>query len=767
LHDSITRPSSRSQEIHLKHHIVASGTLQWLKNLVSSLQETRRLLSKAGGDLSLEWISVTVVCLIAALPYLASLSGELVWDDRALIVEDPRFHEPDALRQLLMEDFFGNTVEPFRYGYLRPLTSLSYYLTWRVFGPDPLPFRLTNLALHVTVCVLVFVLARRLFPGDYWAAFLAAVIFAVHPVHVESVAWVAGRTDVLSTAFLLPVLLLMRPGAVSPTPGEYVTAALACGLALAAKEVALALPLAMVVFIAFIPTRGTRRKWLIAGGVISAGCLPYLLFRFFVTEVGVRDVLWSVPLAVTILCTFCATFAQYLGHLVWPTMATPYIQNPWRESFVDPLVLVGAVIIVGLLGIAWRIRRKHLELSWIPVLFLVSFAPVANVVRITGPDDMGAPMAQRFLYLPSLPWCVLVGFTASWLLRRLRAGPIKTCVICACVLAVGLYSIQTFRFTAVWSSEKTLFTTMVDQAPTAPLPRTLLGTWYHRDGQFGLAIPELEAALEFLPEQRAGERWASHNNLAGAWLALGYCDRALEHLEFATAAGYPFASLRHNEGLYHLACGSMRDAERCFRQAVELQDWHVSAHHQLALLLLDTNRPAEAVHHLEKALSRQDRRVDLVVALADAVGRTGREEEARRLLLEASELDRGNPTVEIPLGMLCLAHEKPDLALQAFERVMTRDPRNIEALHGSAIVAARRREFEAARRLLQRAIEVDPRYVDTLLTMAQIESELGNVELAHALVERAAVEAPSHPRVASTIQALARQQKEQTSDSSQ
>ena len=145
---------------------------------------------------------------LAALAFLPALTGGLSWDDRMLISEDARFLDANPVQELVTGDFFGKTEEEFRYGYYRPVTSLSYYLTWRRVGADPLPYHLTNLALHVTVTLMVWWFVAVVVPEPRWASWVAAALFAVHPVHAENVAWVAGRTDLLCAVFTIPALVL-------------------------------------------------------------------------------------------------------------------------------------------------------------------------------------------------------------------------------------------------------------------------------------------------------------------------------------------------------------------------------------------------------------------------------------------------------------------------------------------------------------------------------------------------------------------------------
>ena len=380
------------------------------------------------------WAAVVVVAAVA--PYLQTLSADLVWDDRMLISEELRFYAPDYLQQAFTGDFFGSTEEMFKYGYYRPLVSLSYYLTWRAAGDAAMPYHLTNVLLHVGVSLLVVLLGWSLFPGRFAVGGAAAMLFAVHPVHTESVAWVAGRTDLICALGIVVSLIglnrLLPPGRARGSGG--MTQAGAWGFltvgfagAVLAKEMALLLPVATVLGALGLATNATqRRRWWSVTGVLAAVTAAYLILRLTVANVGTTSDQWRLDQLPSVVVTFLATFARYLGELIAPLRAEPYVLNPLRscgEACTDPLVWVGALALAAAVWWCFRLRRLEQRAdAWLLALGVVSFAPISNVVRITAPSDMGAPMAERFLYVPSIFFCLLAARAAVGLWRRMN-GP--------------------------------------------------------------------------------------------------------------------------------------------------------------------------------------------------------------------------------------------------------------------------------------------------------------------------------------------------------
>lgn len=181
------------------------------------------------------------ITLLAGSAYAATLGHGFVWDDRLLVVESRTIQRWTNLPRALVDDFFGDAAEG--RGYHRPLVTLSYMLDHALWGLRAPGYHLTNVLLHVASTLLVYLVAPALGAGGS-GAFLASAVFGLHPIHTESVAWIAGRTDVIATALLLLSLLLY-----ARAPGRRSRGALlAFALALLAKEIALVFPALLLLY---------------------------------------------------------------------------------------------------------------------------------------------------------------------------------------------------------------------------------------------------------------------------------------------------------------------------------------------------------------------------------------------------------------------------------------------------------------------------------------------------------------------------------------
>lgn len=448
-----------------------------------------------------------LVPLAAILVYWNSLGGGFVWDDRFLIVDNPRVQSFDRLAELVTHDYVFVAETDLSYGYFRPLASLSLALDYAVWGPDPFGFHLTNVLLHASSSLLVCLLALGL-GASRPVAWAAGLLFAVHPIHTESVAWIAGRTDVLSFLFAGASLgLFLARARVESAAGRRLalTGSLLCfTLALLAKEMAAVVPLWIgCLELGRASGESLRRRlgrvfratapWL---GVI----VLYAIVRFLALGVPppeapaehtvVRAVLSAPP-----------TVLRYLGWLAFPGELSAYVQNPYVTRLADPRLL-GSLLALALLGaFCWRLARRHPDVGLLSAMLLVSFAPILNLVRIAGPPDMGALMAERFAYLPSFVFLLLVASLGEMALARLpRAATRRSLAAAGLLVVVPLYAWRTVERNRDWRDEVTFFERETSHTPGAPLLWTNLAQAEMRAGRPAEAERAIRQAERLSPQ---------------------------------------------------------------------------------------------------------------------------------------------------------------------------------------------------------------------------------------------------------------------------
>ena len=353
--------------------------------------------------------------LLSFVPYLNSLTGSFVYDDRLQIAANPYVHSFRYIGKI-----FGNTVWTFEgaqgvTNYYRPLMTFAYLLCYKLFGPISFGFHLLSLVLHAIVVLLVFAVTERLF-GDRLLSLIAAGLFALHPVHTESVAWIAGVTDLeLSIFFLLTFLLYLQ---LEEPHGQrwwmQGTVVASYGLALLSKEQALVLPLVAAAYEHFYRSdravtsiRVKLQRYVPLWSVAAA----YVAFRRFVLggfapSVSRPDLAWT-----HVLLTAVAMIGRYFGKLFWPLHLSAFYVFHESQRLGEAPVVAGLVALFVCLNVFALLWQRERSASFAFVWMLATIAPVLNARWM--PAGM---FAERYLYLPSVGFC--------WLPRgpRLRRG---------------------------------------------------------------------------------------------------------------------------------------------------------------------------------------------------------------------------------------------------------------------------------------------------------------------------------------------------------
>lgn len=378
-----------------------------------------------------------IPALVAALAYLSTLDAELVWDDALIAFRQlPYYHSwTDA--------FASSRTVPFAtVQYYRPLTLLSFQLD-RLLAPErlALAFHASNLVFHIAATLLLFALARRLYAGrgeGEWGALAAALLFALHPVHVESVAMAAGRTDLLATVFTLAALLA---GIAYRRRGGPVRLAAWAGfllLGLLAKEVALA-ALALLPALLWALPSGTREEGAgrRAGGLAAAALAALGVYGILRLGAG-----GGVTLTLGALGKALADLPGALGYYL-AKLAVPWPLDPLPE----PLSAVAGVGVLAAAGAAgWALRRAFpADRALAAALGLWFAAALAPSLVVLTQRDVPSLVTERYLYLPSAAFCLLLGLAAARAPLRLRGV-----VGAGLVVLLGLYAAGTLWQARVW-----------------------------------------------------------------------------------------------------------------------------------------------------------------------------------------------------------------------------------------------------------------------------------------------------------------------------
>ncbi len=526
------------------------------------------------------WLPAVGLVALTLIAYLPVRSAGWVWDDDAYVTANATLRSLDGLRRI----WFEPGAVPQYY----PMTFSTLWLEYRLWGLQPLGFHLTNVVLHAGAAVLVWrVLLQLAVPG----ALLAAALFAVHPVHVESVAWVTERKNVLSGVFYLGAMLaylraMVPAGSAPPARWGYPVALALFTAALLSKTVTCTLPVVLLVVVWWKRGRLTVRDvWpllpFVALGV-AGGLTTAWLER---THVGARGGYWAFSFPDRCLIAGRALWF-YLGKLAWPSPLV-FIYPRWRidaAAWWQYLFPLGALAVLALL-LATR-RRLGDGALVAGVVFAVTLAPALGFVDVY--PMRYSFVADHFQYLASVAPLALVAALAA---RGGRAG------LVAGGVAAALCGALTWRQAHAYRDAETLWRDTLAKNPNAAMARVNLGHLLQQSGRVDEAMTQLAAALALEPDE-----WDVHSNLANALAFQGRLDEAVvryqEAIRLAPGQWLPY----NNLGNALAALGRYPEARAAYEGALRLRPGYAEANANLGNVLVLEGRQAEALPYYEAAL---------------------------------------------------------------------------------------------------------------------------------------------------------------------
>jgi len=547
------------------------------------------------------------VAVAALLTYANSLGNGFVWDDPIILS-----------RQLVVFRSAGDVLAPprdipqFSPDYYRPLTITSYLVDRAVGGERPFSFHLSVVLAHAAVAVLVYALALQLLAGGpaAWIGALAAgLLFAVHPIHTESVAWAAGRSDVLATGFLLAALLIHgRPGW---SWGGSLLAGLCAAAALGAKETAVALYPLMLLRDLLVPDPARRRPadWLRGyAGPVAAGVVYVLLRRYALGEfVGSSPD--ALPAGQRSVGDLAGALGAYAAKLLWPVDLNAYIDH----IDAGPLTVGLAIALFAGLGAAiWRwsgaVRTRRAEASREPaaVLFALAWLLLTLLPSLTIawkiPD---APMAERYLYLPSVGFCLLAGVLLARLWAAARPGPARAALAVGCTAVLAAAALGSGRRNAVWHDDVALWQDTEPKSQVSGMAARNLGTAYQQLGRAEEARAAFQRALQRRNDARGLQ--TVYNNLGTLAMLDSDYPAAQRFYEAALQANPNAADTLFNLGLAVLHGGGMsRESAQAalgwYQRALRLNPHDPDIEAALAQAFDLLGQPETAVEHARRAL---------------------------------------------------------------------------------------------------------------------------------------------------------------------
>jgi tetratricopeptide (TPR) repeat protein len=522
---------------------------------------------------------------LTLLTYAPSLQNGFVWDDEKYILENTHIHSLNAqsVHWMLTSSHASNW---------HPLTWFSHSLDYTLWGPEPGRHHLINTIFHGLNTSLVFFIIITILSSikSAWlqplriltAGTTTSLLFALHPLHVESVAWAAERKDLLSAFFFLASLLAYlwytSPASPKQKAARFALCLFLFVLALMSKPMAVSLPLILLLLDYYPLKRFTQPASKYFPVLLEK--IPFLILSIassIITVIAQRaggsiHSLEQVSISYRLLNAMWA-ITHYLNKIVLPFNLVPFYPFTFHP-YAAYLLPATTILLVTTLCVGAAKKRHYFWLvAWL--YFLVTLLPVLGIIQVGG-----QAAADRYTYLPSLSPFFLAGLGIAWIIKkgslvRLKSGFFLLAVfsLCATIFSLGYL---TRTQIGVWKTPETLWKCVIRAYPETPVAHYNLGTFYGKTDNLDKAVFHLKKAIAFDPDYKE-----AHNNLGTAYFKKGKLDEAILEYKREIAINPRYAATHNNLGIVYYSKGLLDDAAAFYKKAITLDPRSAQTHHNL------------------------------------------------------------------------------------------------------------------------------------------------------------------------------------------
>ena len=631
----------------------------------------------------------------------------IYYDDIQYIVNNP--HVNTGLS-------WQNFLWAFNIGYAsnwHPLTWLSHMLDCQLFGLNPGPQHIINVCFHIANTLLLFIVLQRM-TRALWASALVSTVFALHPLHIESVAWLAERKDVLSTFFWMLTMLAYARYAERPNPARYITTLLLFALGLMAKPMLVTLPFVLLLLDYWplerirtadetvnnnlqnnssprqAPLKNTSTLILEKAPFfilsLASGPLTLLAQRIGGSVVSVDALILKNRLANAVV-----SYTAYIGKMFWPSRLAvlyphPVSQLPLTKVIYSTLLL----LLITVLCIYFSRRLKFLAVGWL--WYIGTLIPVIGIVQVGAQS-----MADRYTYVPLTGLFIILAWTAREIVRRCPyLKPLLVFLVAIMLLALPLCSLVQLTH---WRDSSALLKHTIDVTENNHIILSNYANILRHDGQLDEAIKLYYKALRIRPNS---------------------------------------PQVFNNLGLALQDKGNNEEAIICFQKAIELTKNKMlkpnqskglaEANYNLANILRKQQRFQEALQYYNKALELTPNDADTLHGLGVTLAELKEYDQAIKHYQKALQLRPGSIITHGQLGLALAAIGKFDEAIEHFRTVLKAQPDDAEIHFNLGALLQKQGKIDEAIESYRRALELNP---DLEKARIQLNAALANQKSNH------------------------------------
>jgi protein O-mannosyl-transferase len=483
-----------------------------------------------------------------------------------------------------------------------PITSISHMLDCEVFGLNPSGHHLVNVLLHTAAALLLFRILQNL-TGSIWRSAFVAAVFAIHPLRVESVAWIAERKDVLSGVFFMLTLMSYVSYVRRPSSARYCSVVLVFALGLMSKPTLVITPVLLLLLDYWPLNRSAnaenRQKIIVRCSIEKLPLLGLSVVSTVATLIVQKSTIAytnQIPFAAR-LANASSSYLIYVGQTLWPFKLAPFY--PYTTDHFSGAALIASVILIAITALALvkRHRAPYFIVGW--CWYLICLLPMIGIVQAGLQSH-----ADRYTYLAQIGLLVALTWSAVELLNRLSSR--QTVCWSGAILVITLLGLRAHDQTGYWNNTESLWQHAVEACPENEVAQFNLAQLLVERGHFSKAIVHYEKALADRERSPTSSNHLSagiiENALGTALADEKLFDDALVHYRRAVALQPDLADAHVNLGTMLLRTGDKIAAIEEYQKAVEIPPEDAANHLRLAVLLLQTGQRDLAQLHYRRAL---------------------------------------------------------------------------------------------------------------------------------------------------------------------
>ncbi len=669
-----------------------------------------------------------------SLAYWQLYSSDFVnYDDDYYVYENPHVKGGFTIENIKWAFTDGTFIS----NYWIPLTWISHILDFQLYGMNSAGHHLTNLLFHIAnTLILLFVFKKM--TGHFWQSTIVAAFFALHPLHVESVAWVSERKDVLSTFFWLLTMLVYVYYSERPGLNRYLWVSLFFVLGLMAKPMLVTLPFVLLLM-DFWPLGRLQIGQAINPNSIEAqrSSAFHLIFEkipLFALTVAVSiaayitqrkgGVVPGIDFEILKIQTANAlvSYASYIGKMIWPSRLAVFYPHPGIFPIWQVIGALMLLVFLSVWFIRWGRKFPYLPVGWL--WYLGTLVPVIGLVKIS---DFA--MADRYSYVPLIGLFVIIAFGIPQLAAQWRYRKIGIAAFSIFLLTI-LVAI-TWKQVGYWKNSITLFEHARKVTNSPYLPHNNLGVAMFRQGRTEEAIEHYLQALRIKPDYVY-----AHYNMGNVLAKQGRTEEAIRYYLQALEINPFYEEAYNNLGLVLSKQGQIEEAIKHYLQALRIKPDYVKAHYNLGLALYSKGDMKGAVDHLRRVLQLDPNYPEALTKLKQ-INATFEELDREITHIEAElRLKPKDPLLNCKLGDMFRIKGDLDTAMEYYQKAILLQPDLTEALYHLAKLYIIKAEYDRAMSLYQKMLDLLPDHAGVYYNIACIYAKQNRPEEAVTWLEK-------------------------------